>query len=288
MRQRRRQRCRARVSDLVSCEPRKPHCRSDPKTPTAQHPTARPHAAAHGASCRPPTDARAPTTGNPQRARVAVRPRSSVVRLGICGSAAASAVTPESPIWLSASRASHTASQTTKARCPASARTPKHTGRAAAHSPMREPHQQEPATRTRGRTAETERRERRHLRQRRRQRSDARVSDLVPCEPRNPHCCSDPKTPAFQYPTARPHAEAHGASCRPPTDARAPTTGPRNVTRGRTAEIEPREARHLRQRRRKRSDARVSDLVSCEPRKPHCCSDPQKPAAQTSDRAPAR
>jgi hypothetical protein len=58
---------------------------------------------------------------------------------------------------------------------------------------MREPQQQEAATRTRGRTAEIERREARHLRQRRRQRRNARVSDLVACEPRKPHCNSDPK-----------------------------------------------------------------------------------------------
>jgi hypothetical protein len=145
LRQRRRQRSHARDSDLVACEPSKPHCRSDPKRPTEQHPTARPHGKAHGASCRPTTDARAPTTGTPQRARVAAPLRWSVVRLGICGSAAASAVTPETSIWLSASRASLTAAPTLK-------------------------------------------------------------------------------RPATQHPTARPHAEAHGASCRPTTDARSPTT----------------------------------------------------------------
>ncbi len=36
---------------------------------------------------------------------------------------------------------------------------------------------------------------------------------------------------------------------------------------GRTPEIEGREAQHLRQRRRQRSSARVSDLAVCEPLK---------------------
>jgi hypothetical protein len=170
--------------------------------------------------------------GGPQRARVAVLLRESIVRLGICGSAAASAVTPESPIWVSASRASLTATPTRKSPPPnirPRARTPKHTPRAAAHPPMREPQQQEAATRSRGRTPEIEHREARHLRQRRRQRSNARGSDPVVCEPRKPHCNSYPKKPAAQHPTTRPHAEAHAASCRSTTDARAPTTETRNA-----------------------------------------------------------
>jgi hypothetical protein len=200
LRQRRRQRRPARASDLVVCEPRKPRCRSDPKRPTEQHPTARPHGKAHGASCRPTTDARAPTTGKPKRARVAVRPRSSAVRRRICGSAAASADPPESPIWLSASRASLTAAPTLKRPATphptARPRTPKHKARAAAQPPMQEPQRQErPNAHAWPCTPEIERREARHLRQRRRQRSHARDSDLVACEPRKPRCRSDPKTP---------------------------------------------------------------------------------------------
>jgi hypothetical protein len=94
--------------------------------------------------------------------------------------------------------------------------------------------------------------------------------------------------PAAHKPTVRPHAEAHCAHYRlklmvPP----APKTKPQSRRRGRTAENELREARHLRQRRRQRRSALVSDLVVCEPPKPHCPSDPSARSPQT-DRAPAR
>jgi hypothetical protein len=63
-----------------------------------------------------------PNDRNPQRARVAVLLRWSFVRLGICGSAAASAVAPASPIPLPASRASLTAAPTLQGRRPSSDR----------------------------------------------------------------------------------------------------------------------------------------------------------------------
>jgi hypothetical protein len=147
---------------------------------------------------------------------------------------------------------------------------------------LSEPRKQlEPATRTRGRTAEMERREARHLRQRRRQRSRARVSDLASCEPRKPHCRSDPTIPPPNLrPRARTPKHTARAAARPPM--REPQRQePATRTRGRTAEKERREARHLRQRRRQRSRARVSDLAAYEPRKPHCCSDPTRPPPTT-------
>jgi hypothetical protein len=210
---------------------------------------------------------------------MAVPPRPSFVRLSICGSAAASAVAPESPIQSPASRASLTAAPTLK-------------GPAAKH-PTARPHAEAhgascrhttdaraPATgtrnATRGRTAEKERREARHLRQRRRQRGNARVSHLVACEPRKPHCRSDPKRP--RRPTSDTPKHTARAVAQPPM--REPQLQkPATRARGRTAkiatEMKRREARHLRQRRRQRSQARVSDAVACEPRKPHCRSDPE-------------
>jgi hypothetical protein len=224
--------------------------------------------------------------GSPQRARVALPPRPSVVRLGICGSAAASAVTPESPIWLPASRASRTAAPSLKSFSPPYIQriAEAHGASCRPTTDARAPTTGNPATHTLGLTVETERREARHLRQRRRQRSNAQGSDLVACEPRKPHCNSDPlntrrptsdNAPARRS-TRRELSPTH--RCVSPNNREAKTR-----TRGRTAEIERREARHLRQRRRQRRNARVSDLVACEPRKPHCRSttDARAPTTET-------
>jgi hypothetical protein len=231
-RQRRRQRGNARVSDLVVCEPRNPHCNSDPervRRPTSDRAPAR---QCTRRELPPNRRCASPTNRSPQRARVAVPQRKSVVRRDIIGSAAASAITiPESPIWLPASRAILTSAPTLKE--PA-AQHPTARPHANAHgASCRRTTDARAPTRTRGRTVEIEHREARHLRQRRRKRRDARVSDLVVCEPRNPHCRSDPKRPAAHHPTARSNAEARGASCRPTEDARAPTTG--NPQRSRVA-----------------------------------------------------
>jgi hypothetical protein len=144
---------------------------------------------------------------------------------------------------------------------------------------MCEPQLQEPATRTRGRTAEMERREARHLRQRRRQRSRARVSDLDNCEPSKPHCRSDRKRPRRPTSDGAPARRSTQRELSPNHRCASPNCRePATRTRGCTAEMERREARHLRQRRRHRSNAQVFNPDACEPHKPCCNSDPNIPA----------
>jgi hypothetical protein len=164
-------------------------------TRCGRQPALRPHAEAHCAHCRREQAMPQPQTRSPKAAAVDVLPRSSVVRLAICGSAAASATAPEAPIWLSASRATLTAPPT----LPPAAHNPTVRPHAEAHCAhyrlkraMPQAPKPKPQSRSRGRTAKIERREARHLRQRRRQRRRALGSDLVVCEPRNPHRPSSP------------------------------------------------------------------------------------------------
>jgi hypothetical protein len=111
----------------------KPHCPSNP-TARRPQPTERPHAEAHCAHYRRKQAMPQPRRRNNKAAGVNVLPRSSVVRLAICGSAAVSATKPEPPIPITASHASLTAPPTL---LPAEhsrpcARNPRHTARTTA------------------------------------------------------------------------------------------------------------------------------------------------------------
>jgi hypothetical protein len=227
LRQRRRQRSRARVSDLVACEPRKPHCRSDPTIPPSTNDRVPPR---RSTQRELPPDHRcaSPNYRNPQRARGAVRLRTSVVRLGICGSAAASAAAPASPIWLSASRASLTAAPTLQGRRPHSYTAPSTRRELPPDHRCASPNYRNPQ---RARVAVLLRSSVVRLGIC----GSAAASEVAPASPilLSASRASLTAAPTLQsrrpHPTAHLHAEAHGASCHPTTDARAPTTGTRNA-----------------------------------------------------------
>ncbi len=177
--------------------------RTRPSTPFAAHIQHLPLQFPHPQSRDPTNDSakRCPSLGNPfmlstHRAQTSsvIPPRSSVVSCAICGSARASASTPTSPILFPASRAHritplHTVRRPQYNICPYSSHsrlierertTPQsHAQASAAHSCY------QAAERRRGRTAEIERCQLRHLRQRPRQHLHARVSDPDLCKPRS-------------------------------------------------------------------------------------------------------